>query len=854
MKKLIFILLLFISSVGFSQYRIMNDLLILDGSDSVLINPDHATDTSRILTTNSVLEFEVYRAVFDTVVADNFEGVQVITFGSENQIPRVNATTNDFDYTGNYSVNGDMIPAVDVTDNLGSNSSAFDTAFADHFYSPNYNTTGYGLRIGDFVLQPYAANNHFIAENLIYNGGWKYINNGYGEGFQFFNGQFSVFNANTGSAGGVASRVISLKADFNGSIALGGNINNAVDNFTGAKMYYDLSDDFWTVNTDVIPGTDATYNLGGNANYWDTTFTDHLSVNTDILYQGNQFIKKSGLNYAIGSGNSNLSAAGSHNFIYGDGAGDDGMSGSFNVILGGNCGEDLTIGSNNVLIGYDAGQDITTGSGNIFFGKNTGTGSTNALTGGYNIGIGEGSLFNAQGAATQNTVLGSFAADDITTGSANIVIGYLAASNGDLTTESNKLWIENTNGSTPLIYGEFDNNVLGINSSSADSTLTINGSLHADWALFDESIEADTVYADVFTNKSDMKLSQSGSDITIDADNTYLGGTLSTITDSTIDIGKDTATYVTTTTSEAVHYDFDEVIYSKLAQTFTPTEQTTLRKASLKLKKIAGTGYIRCYLYSTSSNLPNTELSEADSINFTSLPTSADWVTFDFDNYTLTADTKYAIVIDAPSASSEDIEWYGAGSDVYSGGNPCVYNGSWGAAAYDVGLKIISGYRFKDLYLSGSATVNGYIKAYEMVHLFHYYGDSTISKSYTTSWATLTNASADMWIDAESDGFSVTNDTITIAESGDYEFLATNTCDGDNGETVSIRFYNITQTAGIPVASAATMRAAGNYYTIVTSGYQEIAAGDEIILQYKGDASGTSVFKNGTINIKLIHK
>jgi hypothetical protein len=137
--------------------------------------------------------------------------------------------------------------------------------------------------------------------------------------------------------------------------------------------------------------------------------------------------------------------------------------------------------------------------------------------------------------------------------------------------------------------------------------------------------------------------------------------------------------------------------------------------------------------------------------------------------------------------------------------------------------------------------------------LFHYYGDSTISKSYTTSWQHLTNAGGDMWIDVENDGFSVSGDTIMIYKSGDYDFLATNTADGDNGETVSIRFYNVTQATGIPTAGAQTMSASNNFREIVTSGYQAITAGDKIVLQYKGDANGTSVFKNGTIKIYLIH-
>lgn len=155
---------------------------------------------------------------------------------------------------------------------------------------------------------------------------------------------------------------------------------------------------------------------------------------------------------------------------------------------------------------------------------------------------------------------------------------------------------------------------------------------------------------------------------------------------------------------------------------------------------------------------------------------------------------------------------------------------------------------------SGNLSVDGVVAVGESIHLFHYYGDSSISKSYTTSWQHLTNGFGTMWINFEDDGFTVSNDTITVIAAGDYDLIATNTLDGDNGETQSIRFYNITQTAGIPTAGALTTRIAGNFGTIVTSGYAAFAAGDKLILQYKSDASGTSVYKNGTIKIYKVHE
>ncbi|GAF94332.1 unnamed protein product, partial [marine sediment metagenome] len=43
MKNLLTIIFIFVSFAGFSQYKIANDLLLMDGSDSILLNPDYDT-------------------------------------------------------------------------------------------------------------------------------------------------------------------------------------------------------------------------------------------------------------------------------------------------------------------------------------------------------------------------------------------------------------------------------------------------------------------------------------------------------------------------------------------------------------------------------------------------------------------------------------------------------------------------------------------------------------------------------------------------------------------------------------------------------------------------------------------
>lgn len=117
-----------------------------------------------------------------------------------------------------------------------------------------------------------------------------------------------------------------------------------------------------------------------------------------------------------------------------------------------------TYGSDNTFIGHEAGSSNTTGSNNTFLGLNAGAQNTTG---------------------SQNTFLGLNAGLGNVTGSNNVFIGN-AAGSGE--TGSNKLYIANSDASKPLIYGEFDKGVVGINTKEPLpwNRLTLN-SLWSDW-------------------------------------------------------------------------------------------------------------------------------------------------------------------------------------------------------------------------------------------------------------------------------------------------------------------------------------------------------------------------------------
>jgi hypothetical protein len=160
-----------------------------------------------------------------------------------------------------------------------------------------------------------------------------------------------------------------------------------------------------------------------------------LSVFTGSVFGGTE--GTSNTFYGTGAGTSTSGDDDWDTFI-GAGAGHSNTTGSFNTFLGQNAGYSNTTGYQNTFLGNFAGHFNTTGTYNTFLGRCAGEYNTT----GY-----------------WNTFLGSWAGYSNTTGHGNVFVGLNAGYNE---TGSNKLYIDNSDTSTPLIYGEFDNNFLTI--------------------------------------------------------------------------------------------------------------------------------------------------------------------------------------------------------------------------------------------------------------------------------------------------------------------------------------------------------------------------------------------------------
>lgn len=214
--------------------------------------------------------------------------------------------------------------------------------------------------------------------------------------------------------------------------------------------------------------TDNNITRNGNVGIGVSTPTFQLDVNSKIGINSSQVIflpDQTSLENSliIGNGgtllsNANGGASGQHNVFFGMEVGKLAENAWGNVFIGALAGESIVSGSNNLGIGFKSGNSITSGIRNMFLGASSGRSNT---SGSNNIAIGMfAGRFNETG--SENVFIGyqaGYGADGISQ-SGNVFIGYRA---GYVENSSNKLYIENSSSSSPLIYGEFDNDLVAIN-------------------------------------------------------------------------------------------------------------------------------------------------------------------------------------------------------------------------------------------------------------------------------------------------------------------------------------------------------------------------------------------------------
>ncbi|HRE68575.1 MAG TPA: hypothetical protein PLM56_12925 [Cyclobacteriaceae bacterium] len=175
-------------------------------------------------------------------------------------------------------------------------------------------------------------------------------------------------------------------------------------------------------------------------------------------------------NTSVGVNAGNFITGTQNTFLGYNAGGASGNSAGYSTMLGSQSGQQSTSGGYNTFMGYQSGYSSTSSSHNVMIGVEAGYAITTTQ---YNTLIGVQAGRNATG--NNNLMLG-YQSGQHSTGSYNVFLGPSAGKNE---TASNKLYIDNSDTATPLIYGDFSLNRVGINALPSSYTLNIGGTLNA---------------------------------------------------------------------------------------------------------------------------------------------------------------------------------------------------------------------------------------------------------------------------------------------------------------------------------------------------------------------------------------
>jgi trimeric autotransporter adhesin len=402
--------------------------------------------------------FMGYESGFSNVSGSNNSFIGYRT-GYNNLSGNNNTFLGDSSGFGNTTGSGNLF--------VGKNSGITNTAGSYNSFigyaSGYHNTTGVNNSfLGSYsgYSNTYGNNNSFVGESAGYN-------NISGSGNSFIGIDAGNKNkyGNYNSYLGYQTGNNNISGNYNVFLGYQSGFTNTSSNnsFIGYKSGYSNSSGY----SNVFIGNNSGYS---NTSGWDNVFIgyhagmNHLSNNYNV-YIGSQAGELDSLghhNVFVGFHAGQFNKIGERNVFVGDGAGTDNNSGQQNVFIGFSAGNNHTGNDYNVYIGSEAGTGDLTGHENVFIGYHAGA---NNLSGQRNVYLGGGAgMF---GTASNRNVFVGFCTGQHATGSYNVFLGQYA---GENETGSNKLYIENSNSSNPLIYGEFDNNILTFNTNNVSVT------------------------------------------------------------------------------------------------------------------------------------------------------------------------------------------------------------------------------------------------------------------------------------------------------------------------------------------------------------------------------------------------
>ena len=143
-------------------------------------------------------------------------------------------------------------------------------------------------------------------------------------------------------------------------------------------------------------------------------------------------------------------------------------------------------------------------------------------------------------------------------------------------------------------------------------------------------------------------------------------------------------------------------------------------------------------------------------------------------------------------------------------------------------------------------------------NIYHAYGgfqDSSATVAITANdWAVVTNAYNSLWGGSEADGITLSNDTMTVTNAGDYFGICTVSIDGSNGNEYQFRIYDVTGTAQVGYEAGVTGEGDGDTVTMTIVFYFEAVANNEYVMQITNtDGNNSADIISGEFWIIYLH-
>jgi hypothetical protein len=389
------------------------------------------------------------------------------------------------------STNGNGYITWDSTGFSGSGGSSIDTTSLSNRILQNYNSIQQSTDSSYFLIKNLSGGSDTVFINYSSVGLSQWVTNG--SNIHYPNGNVGINNINPTEKFDIVGNININSGSYfkyNGlpiisAITASKNyfIGNSAGNFTTSGIGLTaMGDSALLANTTASNNTAfGRQSLRKNTTGFANTALGSFSLSNNLTTSNNTAVGYSSLynntaidNTSIGSNAMFSNTSGYGNTAIGTTSLVSNIGGYYNTATGQSSLYTNTSGFENVANGYWALIFNTSGSENVAMGV---TAMRQNKTGSQNVAIGREALRNDTSGNT-NTGLGYQVGYSNFNGNGNVLLGYKS---GFFETGSNKLYISNSNTSTPLIYGDFANPSIVINggtvANDASSIFTVTSNI-----------------------------------------------------------------------------------------------------------------------------------------------------------------------------------------------------------------------------------------------------------------------------------------------------------------------------------------------------------------------------------------